>query len=142
MEECTLSEAEKEATSATKNFPYWTIFHAIEMKVLRDSTCTDTENGFLPQKFLRYVGDFLMPYFPLWSAMILTKISLYRDSNAAIENYYKIFKHYKFVHKKRMPAPRFLMQNFEFIKGGLKERKFLLKTTRQTRKKKIDKTIL
>jgi len=53
------------------------------MKVLRDSTCTDIENDFFSQKFLRYVGDFLMPYFPLWSAMILTKVGLYRDSNAA-----------------------------------------------------------
>jgi len=44
----------------------------------------------------------LMPYFSLWSAMILTKVGLYRDSNATIENYYKILKHYKFEHKKRM----------------------------------------
>jgi len=138
-EECALSEAEKEATSATKNSPYWKIFHAIEMKVLRDSTCTNTENDFFSQKFLRYVGDILMPCFPLCSAMILTKVGLYRDSNAAIENYYKILKHYKFVHKKRMPASRFLMQNFEFIKGGLKERKFSLKTTRQTRKRNKDR---
>lgn len=34
-----------------------------------------------------------------------------------------------------MPAPRFVMQNFEFIKGGLKERKFSLKTTRQIKKR-------
>ena len=136
MEECALSEAEeKEATSATSNSPYWKIFQAIEIKILKESTCTDTENDFFSKNFIRYVADFLMPYFPLWSAINLTKVGLYRDSNAPVENHYKILKHYKFAHKKKIPAPRSIMQNFEFITGGIKERKFSLKTTRQMKKK-------
>lgn len=123
-EECTLSEAEeKEAASTTSNSPYWKIFKAIKIKILKDTTCTDTKNNFFCQKFVRYIADFLMPYFPLWFAINLTKVGLYRDNNAPVENHYKI------------PAPRLIMQNFKFIKGSLKERKFSLKTTRQNKKK-------
>lgn len=53
-----------------------------------------------------------------------------RDSNASVENYFKILKHQILEGKTRIPAPHFIMENFKIIEARLKEQQFSFKTTR------------
>lgn len=80
-----------------------------------------------------------MPYFPLWSAVAISQYGLSRDSNAPIENYFKILKHNILDGETRIPAPRFITKNLEIIQARLKERQFPLTTSRQ--KRQIEKVI-
>lgn len=113
-----------------KSSPYYHTFKEIEISARKNSKIFSKPNIFFSKELFDYVADFLIPYFPLWSATGITQFHLNRDSNAPIENYFKILKHQILDGETHIPAPRFIMENFKIIEARLKQRQFPLKTTR------------
>lgn len=134
----TSAKTQEKSAAVTKNSPYCEVFKSVETKVLSNRKCTETNNRFCSENFMKYMTDFLMPYFPLWSAINIIQVGLFRDSNAPIENYFRILKYLVFKTEKKLTVPRFIMRYFEFIKASLKERKFSLETTRQVKRRAKD----
>lgn len=83
------------------------------------------------KKYFNYMVDFILPYYPLWSAAILPKLNLLRYSNAPIENYFNIVKNRLMAKKLRIPIPRFLALIEGFVRGWILERQYTLRTERQ-----------
>ena len=90
-----------------------------------------TDNIYYSEQFMDYLLTYILPYFPLWSAVILCQLDLLRDSNATVENYFKIIKAIVFRNKLRILAPRFVAKMKKLLHGWLLERKYSLNTTRQ-----------
>ncbi|KYM99388.1 hypothetical protein ALC62_09890 [Cyphomyrmex costatus] len=73
-----------------KSLPYYHAFKTIEMSARENSKINYSKsNAFFCKEFFDYVTEYLMPYFPLWSATGIAQFNLSRDSNAPIENYFK-----------------------------------------------------
>lgn len=117
-----------------KASPYYQAFQQIKINVLNRCSTIPVSNPFFSADFFEYVTEFLLPYFPLWSAVAIAQFGLSRDSNAPIENYFKILKHNILDGETRIPAPRFITKNLSIIQARLKERQFPHTTSRQKRK--------
>lgn len=74
----------------------------------------------------------MIPYFPFWSAGILSLFDIRRDSNASIESYFKNIKQPIFRHEKRVPIPRFISEIEKLLHGWLLHRQYEIRTDRQT----------
>lgn len=132
-------EAESGISYERKASPYYRAFKQIEISALDRCSTIPVSNPFSSTDLFEYVAEFLLPYFPLWSAVAISQYGLSRDSNAPIENYFKILKHNILDGETRIPAPRFITKNLEIIQARLKERQFPLTTSRQ--KRQIEKVI-
>ena len=91
------------------------------------------KNPYWQQNFLDYVLEYLMPYFSLWSASIICRLNILRDSNAKVENYFKWVKNELGRKKINNKAPRFIMSLEELVDPRLKQIEFSSITTRQSR---------
>lgn len=114
-----------------KSSMYYQHFLKIKNDILKNCDLTEEPNEFFSEKFSKYVLEFLMPYFPVWSGVGLKRFGLTRDCNATAENGFKILKHQVLEKEKHIMIPRLLQKNEEVIESKIKERKFPLKTTRQ-----------
>lgn len=132
-------ETESGISCERKASPYYRAFKRIEISALDRCSTIPVSNPFFSTDLSEYVAEFLLPYFPLWSAVAISQYGLSRDSNAPIENYFKILKHNILDGETRIPAPRFISDNLEIIQARLKERQFPLTTSRQ--KRPIEKVI-
>lgn len=125
--------------SKRRNSPYFKIFNSMKDNILHENNVAAPKNTWYSSKFINYIFEFLLPYFCLWSAVVIKRFNITRDSNAPIENYFKIVKQHLNENKMHVPATRFIQRNEPFIRTRLKERKFDLTSTRQkNRKHSID----
>ncbi|XP_025994314.1 sentrin-specific protease 3-like [Solenopsis invicta] len=85
---------------------------------------------FVPQ-FMTYLIDELLPYYPLWSAILIKEFDIRRHLNAAVENWHKIIKHYLFDGKMRQLIPRAINTLAKNVHNRLLQRKYGTRTTRQ-----------
>ena len=74
-----------------------------------------------------------MPYFSLWSASIICRLDILRDSNVTVENHFKWVKNELGRKKINDKAPRFVMSLEELVDPRLKQIIFSSITTRQSR---------
>jgi len=123
--------------SKRRNSPYFKIFYSIKANVLRENNVAAPQNKWYSPKFIKYVFEYLLPYFCLWSAVVIKRFDMTRDSNASIENYFKIVKQQLHENKMHIPATRFIQKNEPFIRARLQKRKFNLTSTRQKNRKRV-----
>jgi len=121
--------------SKRRNSPYFKIFDSIKADVLRENNVAAPKNKWYSPKLIKYVFEYLLPYFCLWSAVVIRRFNMTRDSNAPIENYFKITKQQLHESKMHVPATRFIQKSEPFIRARLKERKFDMISTRQKKRK-------
>lgn len=118
-----------------KGSPYFIAFSNIKKTVIDSTKLSQQKNKFYSAEFMKYFLDFLIPYFGLWSAAGIIKFGIKRDSNAPVENHFKIYKHLLLNGKKNILAPRFIRLSQKYNDARLTERKYILKTTRAQQKK-------
>lgn len=111
---------------------------------LKDRICTtnETPNEYYLPGFLRYLMEFYMPFFPLWSAIIIRCFSITEETNQPVESWFKTLKHFILQLKTRTQVARFVQQLAENIKPRLM-RKYSLTTERQRKNRaenKLNKT--
>lgn len=98
---------------------------------IHQSNDRKVKNDFYNPKFINYLLDELLPYYPLWSGIIICKFNIRRNSNASVESWNKYIKRYLFDGQMRQLIPRALMTLKKNVVNLLKRRKYDLRTTRQ-----------
>lgn len=123
---------------ARKNSPFYIYFNHVKNNILKKTEYYSQKNIFYNESFLNYFFEFLIPYYPLWSAIILIRFGLTRDSNASVENVWKIEKCIIMKNKLRVLATRYIMRKEKLLSSRIKERLFSLKSAKvqKNRKKK------
>lgn len=120
-----------------KDSPFFKYFNEIKEITVKDTDVTKQKNSQYSEDFIKYLLNTLLPYFPLWSALQIKEFGITRDTNATVENWWKIEKYYNLDGAKKVLAPRYIQAKEEVLEDRLRERKFDLTTSRQERKKKI-----
>lgn len=122
----TLTDGVRHSSPFYKTFAE--VKHTVEQALSDElSVCEkQTVNRYYSPEFLDYMLEYLLPYFPLWSAFVLTKFNLARDSNASVENYFKIVKKDILRKELRIPAPRFIRTMESLLDGRLRDRKYII----------------
>lgn len=113
------------------------IYDSVLVEHGNDDT-TNLENPYYTKEFLDYALEFLLPYYGLWSAVVLIDFGLYRESNATAENWFKTVKVDVFKKTLRDNPARFVQKMETYLLGRLKNRKFTTLTARQ-RKRRVEK---
>jgi len=128
----TIEDIAETVDKTRKESPFYKTFNDIFTTVLaeKNETGGKPNENYCPA-FIQYLINHLMPYYGLWSALEICKFGILRDSNAAVENYQKIIKHYIYEDKSNIPAPRFIQKQADYLETRLLERKYSFTTTRQ-----------
>ena len=135
-EEKPLEPAKEDNIERKKSSKYYIEFSMIKEEIEKSTELTIKKNKFYSTEIINYLIDFIMLYFPLWSATCICAFNLKRDSNAPVENYFKIYKHILLQGKKHILAPRFIMLFQKYNDARLTERLHDLTTTRTKGKRK------
>lgn len=121
--------------------PYYEAFHDIISSTRASKTNIGKKiNEFYSEELILNLDEYIMPYFPIWSAVTLRQFGLSRDSNACVENWFKVVKADIFQTKLHVPATRFIQKMETYLVGRLREREYTLKTNRQMKNKLITAT--
>jgi len=129
------SEVQNRISYERKASPYYRAFKQMEVNALVGCSTISVSNPFFSTDFFEYVTEFLLLYFSLWSAVAITQFELSRDSNAPIENYFKIILKPNILDgETRVSIHCFIINNYQIIQARLKERHFPLTTSRQRRR--------
>ena len=87
---------------------YYKFFSDLKDEIVKNESLSQIVNKYYSQDLVNYVLDFLMPYFSLWSAAGIQRYDLARDSNAPVENFFKIFKSNNLENERIIKIPRFM----------------------------------
>ncbi|CAH1114929.1 unnamed protein product [Psylliodes chrysocephalus] len=101
--------------------------HNIENKSIEN---VNTNSLYLPE-FFEYFQEYYLPFFPLWSAMVIAYFGILRESNASVEGWFKILKHHILNKQINIPVSRLVRILSNEIKPRITERKYSLITSRQ-----------
>lgn len=63
--------------------------------------CSDRLNPFFAPSYMKYLIDYALPYYPLWSASGIIRRNKRRNDNSTIENTFRIQKRIRFKRTKR-----------------------------------------
>lgn len=143
-EDRSTSDVEDIESGLRHGSPFYKHFHGIMESVgnkMNNKKCCNNEKAnkyFLPE-FLRYLMEYYMPFFPLWSAIIICCFNITEDTNQAVESWFKTLKHFIHQLKTRIQVARFVQQLAENIKPRLMRRYSL--TTERQRKNRIEKKL-
>ncbi|KYN26664.1 hypothetical protein ALC57_03964 [Trachymyrmex cornetzi] len=132
---CKISEKDVH-DDTKKESPFYEYFQTIKNDCDRKGGFSENQNIFYTPKFMNYVFDFLLPYYSTWSGAMLKQFNMLRDSNAPVENYWKIEKQYILNNRKNIQLERYIKIKEEITMQRLRERKFSLQTTRVLKKRK------
>ncbi|KAI6651821.1 hypothetical protein LOD99_4700 [Oopsacas minuta] len=80
------------------------------------------QNGCYCPEILEYILTYYMPLLPLWSGIILSKVNINAistDSNAEVENWFKIVKHCIFKSQNNIRVGDFMRCLFTYIRDRL-----------------------
>ena len=87
----------------------------------------------------QHLLDELLPYYPLWSGIVIKKFGIRRNSNACVESWNKIIKQFVFDGKMEQLIPRAITTLKENICQRLLQREYDCRTTRQQNNNLIKK---
>lgn len=120
--------------------PFYRLFKSIYDRTLAElgNGKVDANNSFYSTEFILCLLDHILPFFPLWSSIVLKDFGLLRESNASVENWFKIVKKDVLDRNSNISAPRFVHKMESLLRPRFRDRKFSLKTERQTRKNKTN----
>ena len=126
-------EIDKKEKSVRKKLPYYGYFNNALTDTFEttNDNLTEQKNEYYVPAFVEYLLKEYMAYYPLWSAINLKQFNLTRDSNTAVENWFKIVKHYIFEMKMKQKIARFMQKMESLIIVKIKARIFELKPIRQ-----------
>ena len=125
-----------------KDSPFYKYFDEVYKTTLINIDLMRQKNKQYSPDFMNYLMTTLMPYFPLWSALMIKEFKITRDTNATVENWWKIEKFFNFDGVKKILAPRYIQEKESVLEQRLRERELDLVTTRQDRNKiKKKKTV-
>ncbi|CAB3244980.1 unnamed protein product [Arctia plantaginis] len=79
------------------------------------------QNKFYSEDLLNYLVEYLLIYYPVWSAAGIARFGLARDSNATVENGFKVFKEQVLNKEENICIPRIIKKTEETIRGKLQE---------------------
>lgn len=123
-------------TALRHGSPFFQHFHVIMTQITNENKnqqcrAESTKNMFYLPSFLDYILEYYMPFFPLWSALVICTFGILRDSNQPVENWFKNMKYLIFPLKSSIQVARFVRVLADNILPRLLERKYSLKTERQ-----------
>ncbi|KAJ8672308.1 hypothetical protein QAD02_003567 [Eretmocerus hayati] len=118
-----------------KKSKYYLQFLDEKNKIIDEAKTTKKKNIFHYEELVHYLLDFLLAYYPLCSAVGISRFGLLRDSNASAENGFKIFKWYILEGIKRWEIPRLILRMEGVIRAKIRERMYRLETARQMKKR-------
>lgn len=110
---------------------FYQTFFKIKDELEKSERITSEKNELYNPRFIAYLLDELLPYYPLWSGSIIKKFNLRRNSNACVESWNKFIKHFLFNGKMRQLIPRAIMILKGNVETQIRRRKYDLQTTRQ-----------
>ncbi|KAJ8671599.1 hypothetical protein QAD02_002858 [Eretmocerus hayati] len=102
-------------------------FQKLKKAVLDKCATGRKKNPFYSSKWITYLFDFLLPYLPLFAAFQIARFGILRDSNAPVENYWRIEKRDVLRGLKRVSTPRYVQIKSELHKAKLRERRYELR---------------
>lgn len=118
--------------------PFYKFFKGIYEEVLKK--CSEdpkfTKNPYYCPRFIDYILEQKMPFFALWSGILIMQFGIIRDTNATVENYFKQIKFWTFNKELRIVAPRFVRELAEKLRKLLNARYYKWVTSRQMRSRK------
>lgn len=91
---------------------------------------TRDENEHYSENLTKHLFEFWLPYYPLFSALILKRIGYTRGSNASIENKWRHVKRNVLRSKLRLPASVYIREIEPYILTDLANRGGSFKTSR------------
>lgn len=113
--------------------PFHVHFNSIYENTVAQET-GENEKPFYNEAFISYLLNELLPFFPLWSALIIQRFGITRDSNAPAENWFKIIKFLVFNNEMKQVIPRFIQKSESLLWGRFQKKKYGMKTTRQSQR--------
>lgn len=120
-----------------KDSLYYEQFLNVYNQLLEDFPCANAETcEYYQPGFILYLLNTWMPYFPLWSALVIKQFNILRDSTSSVENWHRLVKHLIFGGEKKILAARFAQQQEKLLPNRLIDRDFSLETERQKLKPK------
>lgn len=122
-----------------KSSPFFSYFTEVYEKILAKSEDTERKNLFFLPSFVQYLIKDFMPFCPLWSGIIIKKFGIIRDSNASVENWFKMVKHDVFKNQMRHKVPRFIQRMESYLDSRMKSHLVSLKASKYRKGKKIKK---
>lgn len=121
---------------------FYTLFSVKYKEVLEMSDFESMENNLYLPAFIMYLIDELLPYYPLWSGIVIKDFGIRRHSNAAVENWNKIIKYYLFDGVMRQLIPRAVRTLAKNVQNRLAQRKYDTLTTRQVKNRNAAKAFM
>lgn len=120
--------------------PFYKHVQVIMIRTMKENNsqqcgAESTENIYYLPSFLEYILEHYMPFFPLWSALVIRAFGILRDSNQPVENWFKNMKYLIFPLKSRIQVARFVQALVDNILPRLLERTYSLNTELQQKNK-------
>ena len=119
------------ANTKREQSEFYQEFYEIFVDVTENSKVTNEVNALKAPAFIKYLLNELLPYFPLWSAIVIKEFGIRRNSNACVESWNKIIKHFIFDGKMRQLIPRAISTLETNIRNRLRLREYDRRSTRQ-----------
>lgn len=110
---------------------FYQTFFKIKDEFEKSERIVSSKNNLYNPRFITYLIDELLPYYPIWSGSIIKKFNLRRHSNACVESWNKYIKHFLFNGKMRQLIPRAIMVLKDNVIRRIRRKKFNLQTSRQ-----------
>lgn len=107
-----------------KSSSYYQHFAKLKETIIKDTAVTKNLNPFYSKKFEIYFIEYLLVYYPIWSAVGIKVFELSRDSNVSAENGFKITKHFILKKELKVLLPRLISKVKVMIRAKLLERRF------------------
>lgn len=110
-----------------KKLHFYIFFNEIRQEMVKNTILTEVLNKFYLPKFIEYLFTFLLPYFPLWSSIVLLRLGIRHDSNAPIETNWGLIKNNILQGKRNISAQVYIKEIEPFISADIVRRKISLK---------------
>lgn len=111
--------------------PFYGFFNNIKKKVTLCADETLPVNDCYFPEFIDYLIEYILPFFPLWSGVVLQHFGIVRDSNNIVENWFKIVKNLIFLNQTGILLPRFIRKLSDYVISRLITRLYSRKTSKQ-----------
>ena len=72
---------------------YYQVFFSLYKEVIHINNLYE-DNALYKPEFITYLLNELLPYYPLWSGLLIKDFGIRRNCNAAVESWNKIIKHF------------------------------------------------
>lgn len=99
-------------------------------KKVKEEKTTDKANALYTPALITYLLNEKIPYYPVWSGILLQQFGLQRKSNACVESWNKIIKHNVFKGEMRQLIPRAITTLKTNVCNRLLKRKYERRSTK------------